>query len=608
MMHRFDLATTPSTPWKNGGGATRELACWPPGSGADDFDWRVSVATIAKSGPFSVFPGVDREIMLLDGDGVHLQAQDCRFGHTLDQRWQPLAFAGDAAIDCALLGGMSTDFNLMLRRDRWHGAIELARDTCTPGRTPAGLCLVLAGRWCMGGETLTSGQGFWWSAACASPALVPETGSDDAAPVLAWVELTPVTGFATAPSADGVWHHLHLAPGLAQPDVPVPEGTPASLVVQGGVVRWLGPTTALPDRYAQLPHHDAQGTLATPGLVDCHTHLVYGGQRAHEFAMRLAGASYEEVARAGGGIVSSVRATREASEDALYASAEPRLRALLDEGVCAIEIKSGYGLSLEHERKQLRVARRLGATWGVTVRTTFLGAHALPPEYAGRSQAYIDLVCQEMLPALAAEGLVDAVDVFCERIAFSLDETEQVFRTAQQLGLPVKLHAEQLSDMGGASLAARYGALSCDHIEHLSQEGVLAMQASGTVAVLLPGAFYTLRDTQLPPITSLRSAGVPMAVSTDHNPGTSPALSLRLMANMACTLFRLTVPEALAGITVHAARALDLSDTHGLIAAGRPANFVLWTVREPAELVYWFGHNPVHTIVRQGRIVKESAQ
>ncbi|RYY99545.1 MAG: imidazolonepropionase, partial [Comamonadaceae bacterium] len=339
-------------------------------------------------------------------------------------------------------------------------------------------------------------------------------------------------------------------------------------------------------------------------LIDCHTHLVYGGQRASEFAMRLAGASYEAVAKAGGGIVSSVRATREASEDELFASASTRLQGLLAEGVCAIEIKSGYGLALEPERKQLRVARRLGEAHGVTVRTTFLGAHALPPEYTGRSSDYIDLVCHSMLPALAAEGLVDAVDVFCERIAFSLDETERVFQAAQALGIPVKLHAEQLSDMGGAALAARYGALSCDHIEHLSPAGIEAMRAAGTVAVLLPGAYYTLRDTQLPPIDALRAAGVPMAVSTDHNPGTSPALSLLLMVNMACTLFRLTVPEAIDGVTVHAARALGLQDTHGTLAVGMPANFVLWNLGDASELAYWFGQRPMRTVVRQGRIAE----
>ena len=411
-------------------------------------------------------------------------------------------------------------------------------------------------------------------------------------------------GAAVSQNADGVWHNLKPAPGLWAADVAVPEGQSACVVVQQGQMAWVGPEAQLSGAYQALPRHDARGALATPGLVDCHTHLVYGGQRANEFAMRLAGATYEEVAKAGGGIVSSVKATRAATEDELFAQAAPRLQALLAEGVCAIEIKSGYGLALEHERKQLRVARRLGETFGVTVRTTFLGAHALPPEYAGRRQDYTDLVCKEMLPALAAEGLVDAVDVFCERIAFTLAQTEQVFQAARRLGIPVKLHAEQLSDMGGSALAARYGALSCDHIEHLSQEGIAAMKAAGTVAVLLPGAYYTLRDTHLPPIAQLREAGVPMAVSADHNPGTSPALSLLLMANMACTLFRLTVPEALAGITTHAARALGLQDSHGLIASGRPANFVLWPFADAAELAYWFGHKPACTIVRQGRIVK----
>ena len=412
----------------------------------------------------------------------------------------------------------------------------------------------------------------------------------------------------TAPSADGIWHNLRPVAELTVADVPLSADAAACVVVQGGMVRWVGPASALPAAYAAMPRHDARGALATPGLVDCHTHLVYGGQRANEFAMRLAGASYEEVAQAGGGIVSSVNATRAASEDELFERAKPRLQSLLDEGVCALEIKSGYGLALEHERKQLRVARRLGEALGVTVRTTFLGAHALPPEYAGRSQAYIDLVCTDMLPVLAAEGLVDAVDVFCERIAFTLAETKQVFQAAHALGIPVKLHAEQLSDMGGSALAARYGALSCDHIEHLSQAGIAAMQAAGTVAVLLPGAYYTLRDTQLPPIAQLRAAGVPMAVATDHNPGTSPTLSVLLMANMACTLFRLTVPEALAGITLHAARALGLQDTHGLIAAGRPANFVLWPFAEPAELAYWLGQKPTCTIVRQGRVVQGNLQ
>ena len=401
--------------------------------------------------------------------------------------------------------------------------------------------------------------------------------------------------FDSLPSADGLWSGLRALSGAVS-------GADSAIVVERGVVRWVGERAALPAGFADLPAHVGGGALVTPGLVDCHTHLVYGGQRANEFALRLAGASYEDVARAGGGIVATVRATREASEEALFDSSSARLASLLAEGVCAVEIKSGYGLALAHERKQLRVARRLGEAHGVTVRSTFLGAHALPPEYAGRSGEYIDNVCREMLPALAAEGLVDAVDVFCERIAFSLAETERVFLAAQALGLPVKLHAEQLSDMGGAALAARYGALSCDHIEHLSQAGIDAMRNAGSVAVLLPGAYYTLRDTQLPPIEALRAAGVPMAVATDHNPGTSPCLSLLLMLNMACTLFRLTLPEAIAGVTTHAARALGLSATHGAIAVGMPANFVLWNVAEAAELAYWFGQRPVRTVVRQGRI------
>jgi len=406
-------------------------------------------------------------------------------------------------------------------------------------------------------------------------------------------------------SADGCWRNLRLTPDLTRADTPVEAGAPACIVVQAGRIVWVGGQAQLPAAYAALPCHDGNNMLATPGLVDCHTHMVYGGARANEFAMRLAGSSYEEIARAGGGIVATVAATRAASEDELIDHALPRLQQLLDEGVCAIEIKSGYGLALAHERKQLRVARRLGEICGVTVRTTFLGAHALPPEYAGRSGDYIAEVCR-MLPVLADEGLVDAVDVFCERIAFSLAETEQVFNTAQQLGLPVKLHAEQLSNMEGAALAARFGALSCDHIEHLSETGIAAMKQSGTVAALLPGAFYALRDTQVPPIEGLRKAGVPMAIATDHNPGSSPCLSLLLAANMACTLFRLTVPEALAGITQHAARALGLQDEYGVIRSGTPANFVLWPVADAAELAYWFGHKPDCTIVRQGKIRRQA--
>ncbi|URF03547.1 imidazolonepropionase [Cupriavidus campinensis] len=401
-----------------------------------------------------------------------------------------------------------------------------------------------------------------------------------------------------APSADGVWHHCHLLPEPGQ-DTALRDG---AIVVADGRIVWLGTHAALPDTYRHLPRHDAGGAWITPGLVDCHTHLVYGGQRADEFAMRLAGASYEEIARAGGGIVSTVRATREADEDTLFAQAAGRLRPLLAEGVTAIEIKSGYGLSLDAERKQLRVARRLGTAFGVTVHTTFLGAHALPPEYLGQADDYIDLVCDTMLPALAGEGLVDAVDAFCEGIGFSPAQTRRVFEAAARHGLPVKLHAEQLSNLGGAALAASHHALSADHLEHLDEAGVRAMAAAGTVAVLLPGAYYFLRDTHLPPLALLREHGVRIALATDHNPGTSPTTSLLLMMNMACTLFRMTVPEVLAGVTTHAAHALGAADRHGTLAAGRVADFVLWQVATPAELAYWFGRNPCAAVVRQGRI------
>jgi imidazolonepropionase len=409
------------------------------------------------------------------------------------------------------------------------------------------------------------------------------------------------------PSADGIWHRLRLAPGTldvsgdaaSTADEIVPG---AAIVVRDGIVAWIGAEANLPQAFAPMPRHDGGDALVTPGLVDCHTHLVYGGDRADEFGQRLAGATYAQIAARGGGIVSTVRATRDATEDALFASASARLACLLDEGVCAIEIKSGYGLDLATERKQLRVARRLGEAHGVTVAATFLGAHTVPPEFAGRGDAYVDRVCNEVLPSLAGEGLVDAVDAFCESIAFSLAQTERLFAAAARLGLPVKLHAEQLSDSGGAALAARFHALSADHLEHLSPDGIAAMRDAGTVAVLLPGAYYMLRETQSPPVDGLRAAGVPIAVATDHNPGTSPILSLHAVMHMACTLFRLTVPEMLAGVTRHAARALGLQATHGALAAGRPANFVLWNVRAPAELAYWLGVRPVSTIVRQGRI------
>jgi imidazolonepropionase len=412
----------------------------------------------------------------------------------------------------------------------------------------------------------------------------------------------PLAVSRSATDADGVWRNLRVAPDTCDESV-TNEGKVDTIVVGDGSIAWLGIESNLPAELAHVPRHDAGNALVTPGLVDCHTHLVYGGDRADEFAQRLAGMSYADIAARGGGILSTVRATRESSEDELYASASLRLQHLLGEGVCAIEIKSGYGLDLASERKQLRVARRLGEAHGVTVRTTFLGAHAVPPEYARRTDAYVDMVCGEMLPALVEEGFVDAVDVFCETIAFSPAQTERIFEAATRLAIPVKLHAEQMSDSGGAVLAARYRALSADHLEHVSREGIDAMRDAGTVAVLLPGAFYMLRETQQPPVDALRAAGVPMAVATDHNPGTSPILSLLAVMHMACTLFRLTVPEMLAGVTRHAARALGLHETHGALGVGRPANFVVWDVDSPSDFAYWLGPAPVKTIVRQGRIV-----
>ena len=353
----------------------------------------------------------------------------------------------------------------------------------------------------------------------------------------------------------------------------------------------------------EFAQYDGAGAWVTPGLVECHTHLVFGGSRADEFRRRLAGASYEDIARAGGGIVSTVAATRKASEDELLASAAPRLRRLIAEGVTAVEIKSGYGLDAQTEAKMLRVARRLGRELPVTVYTTFLGAHALPPEYRGRPDEYIELVCAGMLPVLAEQGLVDAVDVFCENIAFSVAQSERIFQAAARLGLPVKMHAEQLSNIGASQLATRYGALSTDHLEHAVEADVAAMSRAGTVAVLLPAAYYCLRETKRPPVDLFRRHGVPMAISTDCNPGTAPALSPLLIMNMACTLFGFTVEEALEGYTRHAARALGMADLHGTLEAGRHADFALWDVDSLAELVYWLGANPCRAVIRHGQIV-----
>jgi imidazolonepropionase len=372
--------------------------------------------------------------------------------------------------------------------------------------------------------------------------------------------------------------------------------------IAGGRIAWVGAAAALPGPVGSLAQtcESLDGRWVTPGLVDCHTHLVYGGNRAHEFELRLAGATYEEIARAGGGIVGTVRAARDASDTRLAQDAAGRLRRLMDEGVTTVEIKSGYGLDTATEIKMLRVARLLGGMTGADVRTTFLGAHALPPEYAGRSDDYIDLVCEEMLPAVAAASLADAVDAFCERIAFSPRQTVRVFEHARALGLPVKLHADQLSDTGGAALAARFGALSADHLEYSNDEGVAAMAVAGTVAVLLPGAYYFLRETRLPPLAAFRAHGVPMAVATDCNPGSSPLTSLLLALNMACTLFRLTPEEALAGATVHAARALGLAETHGTLEPGKVADLVAWNIDAPAELAYAMGANPLHEVWKNG--------
>ena len=371
-----------------------------------------------------------------------------------------------------------------------------------------------------------------------------------------------------------------------------------AIVSDGARIAWVGDEAALPAGLTVGAEHDLGGALVTPGLVDCHTHLVYGGQRADESELRLQGASYEAIARAGGGIRSTVAATRAASDEMLFEGACARARVLVAGGVTTIEAKSGYGLKLHDEGRCLAVARRVGVALGIEVRTTYLGAHALPPEFDGRADDYVAAVC-EWMPQLHARGLVDAVDAFCERIAFTPAQTERVFDAARALGLPVKLHAEQLSDQGGAALAARYRALSCDHLEYLSDDGVAAMARAGTVAVLLPGAFYFLRETRLPPVGALRTAGVPIAIATDHNPGSSPALSLPLMIHMACTLFRLTPEEALRGATVNGARALGLAD-RGTLAAGQRADFAVWDLAHPNELAYWFGANPCRRVVAGG--------
>jgi imidazolonepropionase len=400
---------------------------------------------------------------------------------------------------------------------------------------------------------------------------------------------------------DTVWLNARLATLI--------EGRPGLGVVESGAIgaragriAFVGPQDELPRAWRTNARAvDCEGRWITPALIDCHTHLVYGGDRAREFELRLAGATYEEIAREGGGILSTVRATRAASEDELIRSALKRLDALIAEGVGTVEVKSGYGLDLDAERKSLRVARRLAKHLDVTIRATFLGAHALPPEFADKRDAYVAYVADTMIPTLAGEGLIDAVDGFCERIAFTRDEIARVFAAAKHAGLPVKLHADQLSNSGGAALAAEFGALSADHLEYADEDGVAAMEKAGVVAVLLPGAYYVLRERQAPPVELMRKHYVPMAVATDSNPGTSPMTSILLALNMAATLFGLTVDECLAGATRNAARALGLAGETGTLEAGKWADLAIWDIERPAELVYRLGFNPLHARVWRGR-------
>jgi imidazolonepropionase len=403
---------------------------------------------------------------------------------------------------------------------------------------------------------------------------------------------------------DLLWVDIHLA--TMTPGRPYGVIKDGALAVSQGKISWIGSRKDLPSHIGSSAAkvYEGKGCWITPGLIDCHTHIVYGGNRAHEFEMRLQGLSYEQIARQGGGIRSTVAATRAADEATLFRQSARRLLSLMAEGVTTVEIKSGYGLDLETETKILRIAKLLGEKFPVTVCPTYLGAHALPPEFEGDSDGYIDFVCREVMPKLASENLATAVDAFCEKIAFTPDQTERVFEAALKHGLRVKLHAEQLSDQGGASLAAKYGALSADHLEHLSETGARALAASGTVAVLLPGAFYYLSESRIPPVDLMRRYGIPMAVSTDCNPGTSPVGSLLLMVNMACTLFRLTPEEALAGVTRHAAKALGLEKRIGTLELGKDADFVVWNISEPAELAYGVAFNPCRQAVRHGAVVR----
>lgn len=396
---------------------------------------------------------------------------------------------------------------------------------------------------------------------------------------------------------DAVWHDARLAT-MAGPGLSIVED--GAVAVRNGLIVFAGPRSELPTDWDAPRRVACDGRWITPGLIDCHTHLVHGGDRAAEFEMRLAGASYEEIARSGGGIVSTVGATRAADEDALVRSTLPRLDALVAEGVTTVEVKSGYGLEPETEMRQLAAARRLAGLRDVDVVTTFLGLHALPKEFAADRTAFVDAMCATV-PRIAAAGLADAVDAFCEGIAFTPEETACLFRAAQAAGLPVKLHADQLSNLHGARLAAAHGALSADHLEHTDEDGAAAMARAGTVAVLLPGAFYFIRETKTPPVALFRRHGVPMAVATDCNPGTSPLTSLLLAMNMAATLFRMTVEECLAGVTREAARALGRHDTVGTLAPGKRADLAIWSIERPVELVYRMGFNPLHARIKGGR-------
>ena len=378
-----------------------------------------------------------------------------------------------------------------------------------------------------------------------------------------------------------------------------------AIACKDGLISLISPMDKLGDTHSNLATKviDLEGKCLTPGLIDCHSHLVFGGNRAEEFNLRLQGQSYEQIAKQGGGIMSTVNHTRAATEQQLEHDARSRLALLVSDGVTSIEIKSGYGLTFKDEEKMLRVARRLGDTSPVTVTTTFLGAHALPPEYTNNRSGYLDLVCKEMLPKLHAQGLIDSVDAFCESIAFSVDEVEQVFQAATDLGLPVKLHAEQLSNSGGAELAAKYHALSADHLEYLDETGVQAMAASGSVAVLLPGAFYMLRETRKPPVQLLRDYQVPIALATDINPGSSPVLSARLMMVLGCQEFGLTPEEALRGMTINAAKALGKSDSVGSLQIGKAADLAIWDVQQPFELAYWLGGNKAESVIKAGNCI-----